>query len=297
MPPMIIVVFTSWMESRMKVESSRTTCSVTPGGSSWPSFVHRAPARRPPPPPCWRPTASARRGRARAARRGRPAFLRLLDPVHHLGQVAHVDGRRRPRASPGCARCPRRVRPRAATRTSASVAPRSAEPAGASTFSLAQRLHHLGQRDVVGLEPRAVHDHLDLARATRPRGSPRPRRARSPAAASRACPRGRWRPAGERPGALTATETMGRAPGSMRWTMGSSISRGRWPRIAATLPRMSWDATWVETSRWKRDDVREALLRGGLDVLDALDGVDRLLDLLGDLALDRLRRARPGRRW
>src|SRR5262249_43543971 len=32
-----------------------------------------------------------------------------------------------------------------------------------------------------------------------------------------------------------------------------------------------------------------ALLRGRLHVLDALDGVDRLLDLLRDLALDRLR--------
>ena len=32
MPPMIIVVFTSWMDSRMNVESSRTTCRETPGG-------------------------------------------------------------------------------------------------------------------------------------------------------------------------------------------------------------------------------------------------------------------------
>ncbi len=52
---------------------------------------------------------------------------------------------------------------------------------------------------------------------------------------------------GVRPGASTDTETIGSALASSRWTTGSSISLGSRPRIAATLPRMSWDATWVET--------------------------------------------------
>ena len=38
MPPMIIVVFTSWMESRMNAESSRTIWRDTPGGRSLPIF-------------------------------------------------------------------------------------------------------------------------------------------------------------------------------------------------------------------------------------------------------------------
>ena len=54
---------------------------------------------------------------------------------------------------------------------------------------------------------------------------------------------------GERLGAFTVTDTMGIAPGSIRWTMGSSISRGSSPRMEATFPRMSCDATWVGTSR------------------------------------------------
>jgi hypothetical protein len=52
---------------------------------------------------------------------------------------------------------------------------------------------------------------------------------------------------GERPGALTETDTMGSAFASSRCTTGSSISRGRRPRMDATLPRTSWEATWVET--------------------------------------------------
>ena len=39
-------------------------------------------------------------------------------------------------------------------------------------------------------------------------------------------------------------------PKSIRWTIGSSISRGRSPRIAAILPRTSCEALTAETSSW-----------------------------------------------
>ena len=52
-------------------------------------------------------------------------------------------------------------------------------------------------------------------------------------------------------GALIATDTIGVAAGSMRWMIGSSISRGSSPRIAATLPRMSCDAFSVGTPMLK----------------------------------------------
>ena len=52
---------------------------------------------------------------------------------------------------------------------------------------------------------------------------------------------------GVRPGAPTETDTIGSALASSRCTTGSSISTGSSPRIAATLPRMSCEATWVET--------------------------------------------------
>ena len=48
----------------------------------------------------------------------------------------------------------------------------------------------------------------------------------------------------------TPTETIGIMPKSMRWTIGSSISRGRSPRIAAILPRTSCEALTAETSSW-----------------------------------------------
>ena len=63
---------------------------------------------------------------------------------------------------------------------------------------------------------------------------------------------------GDSPGASTATEMTGMAAGSMRWTIGSSISRGSWPRMAATLPRMSWAATWVELPMWKMTTMFES---------------------------------------
>ena len=55
---------------------------------------------------------------------------------------------------------------------------------------------------------------------------------------------------GERPGASTPIETIGIWAKSMRWTIGSSISRGRSPRIAEILPRTSWEALIAETSSW-----------------------------------------------
>ena len=48
-------------------------------------------------------------------------------------------------------------------------------------------------------------------------------------------------------GAFTATETIGVEAGSIRRMIGSSISRGSSPRIAATLPRISCEAFSVGT--------------------------------------------------
>jgi hypothetical protein len=48
-------------------------------------------------------------------------------------------------------------------------------------------------------------------------------------------------------GAFTATETIGVDAGSILRIIGSSISRGNSPRMAATLPRMSCDAFSVGT--------------------------------------------------
>ena len=77
----------------------------------------------------------------------------------------------------------------------------------------------------------------------------------------------------------------------MRWTIGSSISRGSSPRIAATLPRMSCEATWVETSRWKKITMFE---RPSCDVDSTCRMPSTVLIAssiaLRDLALDRLGR-------
>ena len=55
---------------------------------------------------------------------------------------------------------------------------------------------------------------------------------------------------GESPGAFTPTERIGIMPKSIRWMIGSSISRGRSPRIAEILPRTSCEALIAETSSW-----------------------------------------------
>ena len=53
--------------------------------------------------------------------------------------------------------------PRAATRTIASVVPRSAVPTGASTFCVRKRIDDLHERQAVRLEPRAIGDDLNFA--------------------------------------------------------------------------------------------------------------------------------------
>ena len=48
-------------------------------------------------------------------------------------------------------------------------------------------------------------------------------------------------------------------PKSMRWTIGSSISRGSSPRSAAILPRTSSEAATAETSSWNSTTMFERL--------------------------------------
>ena len=96
-PPMIMVVFTSWMESRMNVRVVAHDLQRDAGRQLPAQLRHR------------RPDAVRHRHRVRARLllhvegQGGPLVEqghvpRLLDPVHHLGQVAHEDGGARPRA-------------------------------------------------------------------------------------------------------------------------------------------------------------------------------------------------------
>ena len=270
MPPMIMVVFTSWIESRMNVESSRTTCRRDARAAGpRPASPPRA-ARRPPPPPCWRPdcfcTSRARAGCSSM----KGGVAALLDPVHHLGHVRARMTVAAPARLTGMAAMSAAVRPAGghahqglggpAVRGARGQRPRSRGPG---------RRDHVGQRDVVGLELARGPPPPGSRACSRPPGSPRPRPATVSSRRLTTLSARSVAAAGDRPGAFTATETMGSAPGSMRWTIGSSISRGSSPRIAATLLRMSWEATWVETSRWKKITMFEsALLGGGLHVAD-----------------------------
>ena len=134
MPPISIVRFTSWIESRMNCESSRTTRSATPGGSSraslstaafTPSATDTVLA-----PDCFT-TSSASAGASSSIARffgcSTPSTTCARSETKIVVEPARFTGMRAISAAP---------RPRAATRTIASVLPRSAEPAGKSTFSL-----------------------------------------------------------------------------------------------------------------------------------------------------------------
>ncbi len=136
--------------------------------------------------------------------------------------------------------------PCAATRTMASVAPRSAVPTGASTFCVSRAsITCASDRPYASRRFRSTTTWISrLASPTRftapTPGTFSSRRLTSLSAISDTA-------RGVSAGASTATDTIGAALGSIRWMMGSSISRGRSPRIAATLPRMSCDAFSVGT--------------------------------------------------
>ena len=132
--PRAMVTLMSWIESRMKVESSRMTDSRTPAGSS---FSSRAMALRTLSeratvlaPDCfWTSTASV----GAVSRKAR--FLGSSTPSTTWAR-SRTRSTELPRVLTGISATSAAVRARAATRTMASVAPRSAEPAGTSTFSL-----------------------------------------------------------------------------------------------------------------------------------------------------------------
>ena len=90
-PPRTSVTCTSSIDSRMNVESSRTICSDTPGGSSGCilATAARTPSATPTvfAPACFC-TSSAMRGPLVDERHA----LRLFDAVDHLRDVAHEDG-------------------------------------------------------------------------------------------------------------------------------------------------------------------------------------------------------------
>ena len=161
-PPISIVTFTSSIDSRMKVESSLMIERVTPGGSSFFSFstASRTPSATATvlAPDCfW--TSSARAGPL--VEEGR--VLRLLDAVDHLRDVAHETACRPTRLT-GISRD--LGRGRAARRHAHQGLGRAAVGGAGRHVDVLplERVDHLGQREVVGLEPRAVDDDLDLAR-------------------------------------------------------------------------------------------------------------------------------------
>ncbi len=124
--------------------------------------------------------------------------------------------------------------PRAATRTIASVAPRSAVPDRRIDVLRTKRIDYLDQRQAVRLEPRPIDDDLDLAlrlayEVHRAHARTFSRRRFTSLSAMSDTARG------VSVGALTATDTIGVDAGSMRRMIGSSISRGSSPRIAATF--------------------------------------------------------------
>ena len=148
------------------------------------------------------------------------------------------------------------VRPRAATRTSASVLPRSAVPAGTSTFSRCSALT-TSASEMWYASSRSRSTTTWISRVDSPTRAtePTPRTFSSrrlitlSAKVVAAC--------GERPGASRPIERTGICPKSIRWTIGSSISRGRSPRMAAILPRTSWEALMAETSSWNSTTMLE----------------------------------------
>ena len=244
-PPRIIVTCTSSIDSRMNVESSRTTCSVTPCGISACSFATAA--RMPSAtdtvfaPDCFC-TSSVSAGRssmnARFFASSMPSTTRATSRTRMVAPSTRLIG-----MLPICAA----VRPRAATRTSDSVAPRSADPAGVSRFSDCSapttsdsEKRYASSRERSTTTP--ISRFASPTRLTAPTPSTVSSRrlivlsARSVAACA------------DMPSALTPTETIGISAGLMRSTSGSSISRGSSLRIDATLLRISCDATCVGTS-------------------------------------------------
>ena len=91
--------------------------------------------------------------------------------------------------------------------------------------------------------------------------------------------------------AVSATVSTGAASGSRFSIVGCVIVRGSSGRMRLTRSRTSCVATSAFFSSVKRDDdLRDALGRGRRQRVDAADRVDGFLDLVGDLALDLLRR-------
>ena len=93
-------------------------------------------------------------------------------------------------------------------------------------------------------------------------------------------------------GDSTASETTGCSFSlSARITSGSLTSRGKLGRTIAILSRTSCIARVMSvSSRNSANTVRDALVRVAADQLDAGDLVERVLERLGDVGLDRLRR-------
>ena len=221
----------------MNVESSRTTCSVTPGGQL------ALQLRRPP--------------RARRRPRHRVGARLLLHVESDGGRL--VEHARFFASSTPSTTC-------ATSRTQIVVPPARLTGIRAISGAAASRRHahhRLGRAAIGGAGRRSPRSRCASASTTsasesrRPRAAPgprapgsrawprqpgsrRPRRARFRAAASRSCRRCRSRPARSEAGRVHGRPRRSAvAPASMRRTIGSSISRGRSPRMAATLPRMS----------------------------------------------------------
>ncbi len=131
-PPSISVICTSSIDSRMNVESSRTSRSVTPGGSS--GAILATASRTPSATATVLAPACFCMSRAMAGFSFTNARLRGSSTPSMTCATSLTSSVRSPTCFTGMSAICAAVAPRAATRTMASVAPRSAAPTGASTF-------------------------------------------------------------------------------------------------------------------------------------------------------------------
>ena len=291
-PPSTSVTCTSSTESRMKMERSTTVRRRMWAGSSCVDLADGCARSRRPPPPCWRRIASPHR----ATDPGRPSISEALRrssiPSTTRATWAGRSARRRGTPRSG-GRKPSTDRNLPATRTSGSCRPCSSLPAGTSMFSRC-----------------SACDHLRVRQAVSPAAFRCPRRPGSRGGPARPCspalPRHGFEALldhllGKRrerldigAGLSTAIERIGMALKSMRWITGSFMSLGKSARMALILACAScWAVCDARAEPELDHDGGEPLGGGGADVADAGDGVQRLLDALGDLAFDGLGR-RPG---
>ena len=285
-PPRIMVRFTSWIESRMKFESSRTTWRETPGGSSFASLstAFRMPSATATvlAPDCFttsRARAGASSSRARFFACSTPSTTWARSLTKMVVFPARFTGMRPISAAPAAP---------GGHPDQGLGGPAVGRSGGEVHVLLAQRVHHLGEGDAIGLEARPVHHHLDLAGALAHQvHRPHSRHRLQPLLDRLVRDLGGGR--GGEPGRVHGDGNDGQRVGvealhhRLFDLAGEQAADGR--HLAADV---LGGHLGRDPHPEQHHDVGEAFLGRGLHVADALDGVDGLLDLLRHLALHRL---------